>query len=314
MSARWVAGSVRARALPRRQLGSAGARQLAGSRTLDDAVTALARSPYGRFVRAGDTLGAAQRGVADTLLWNVRVLAGWVPGDGVRALRLLAGWFELANVDEHLRALTAAGQPVEPPFRLGTLATAWPRLAATTSPAELRDVLARSPWGDPGTDRPRELSLALRLSWADRVAAGVAPAGAWAAGAVALLVARTDPAQRRHLPQPALRAVDRLLGRAWPEASTVEELAGTVSPSAAWALRDVPEPADLWRAEIRWWARVRADGARLLADPGFGPHAAVGAAALLAVDAWQTRAALEATARVDGGGWSDVSEVFGALA
>jgi hypothetical protein len=76
----------------------------------------------------------------------------------------------------------------------------------------------------------------------------------------------------------------------------------------------VRDPADLWTAEARWWARLRADGARLLAEPGFGPHAAIGAVALLAVDAWQVRAALEAVARAGGPASATVAEVFDALA
>ena len=72
--------------------------------------------------------------------------------------------------------------------RLGALATAWPRLAGTTSPAELRAALAASAWGDPGGSTPRDIQLGLRLSWAVRLAA-VAPAVPWAAGAVALLAA-----------------------------------------------------------------------------------------------------------------------------
>ncbi|HET8680706.1 MAG TPA: hypothetical protein VFM54_02350, partial [Micromonosporaceae bacterium] len=159
MTARWVAGSVRSRALPNRRLGSAGARALAASPSLDDAVEALARSPYRRFVRVGDPLAAAQRGVADTLLWHLRVLAGWVPSDGVRALRLLAGWFEVANVAGLAASLAAGGTaaggtaaaeqpyltPGERPYQLGRLATAWPRLATASSAAELRLALARSP-------------------------------------------------------------------------------------------------------------------------------------------------------------------------
>ena len=101
----------------------------------------------GRFAvristQLGDTATLA-RGLAATALWNLRVLAGWQPTRGVAALRLLAGWFEIANVDEHLQALR--GRPADPPFQLGTLATAWPRLAATGSTEELRAVLAASP-------------------------------------------------------------------------------------------------------------------------------------------------------------------------
>ena len=59
---------------------------------------------------------------------------------GVQLLRTLAGWFELANADELLRLM--AGRPANPEFRLGALATAWPRLRQARSPAGLRAALA----------------------------------------------------------------------------------------------------------------------------------------------------------------------------
>lgn len=61
-------------------------------------------------------------------------------------LRILAGGFEIANVDEHVRGLH--GESTEPPFRLGALAAAWSRLARAPSLAELRAVLSASIWGD----------------------------------------------------------------------------------------------------------------------------------------------------------------------
>ena len=66
--------------------------------------------------------------MAATFLWNLRVLAGWTGPDGARVLRLLAGWAEIANVDALLRRF--AGEPdVVPPYRLGSLAGAWPQLS-----------------------------------------------------------------------------------------------------------------------------------------------------------------------------------------
>ena len=126
MSAGWVAGSVRARALARRRLGPSGARRLAASASLADALRALAGTPYGAAEMPGQTLAGAQHAIAAAVLWDLRVLAGWLPRDGVRLLRTLAGWFELANVDELLQ--TMAGRPAGGEFRLGALATAWPQL------------------------------------------------------------------------------------------------------------------------------------------------------------------------------------------
>lgn len=318
MSGGWVAGSVRSQAIARRRLGTAGARGLAAAGSLAEAVEALAGSPYGGQVRADDGLADAQRGVAAGLLWNLRVLAGWLPGHGVGMLRLLAGWFEIANVDEHLQALASPvparhphqDRPAEPPYRLGALATSWPRLAAAGSVAGLRATLATSPWGDPGGAGSRDIQLGMRLAWANRVATQVPAARAWAAGAAALLVAREHLAGRRRLPGPAEALAARLLGRRWPAASSLAELAAALPAPARWVLDGVADPADLWAAEVRWWRRLRTDGARLLAAGGFGPGPIVGAVALLAADAWLVRGALEVAAR----GGAPALEVFDELA
>ncbi len=308
MSAGWVAGSVRAAAMARRRLGPAAVRSMAASPSLAEALGVLDGSPYGSRLHTEATLAGAQHAVAATLLWNLRVLAGWLPATGAEMLRILAGWFEIANVDEHLRTLV--GQPAEPPFRLGTLTTAWPRIAGAASLAEVRTVLARSAWGDPGEESPRGIGLGMRLSWAARVDAAVAAARPWAGGAAALLAARETFATGRRLPDSAAATVRRLLGTGWSGAATIGELAARVGPAARWAVGGVTDPVDLWRAEARWWARLRTDGAAALARSGFGPHRALGAVALLAVDAWQVRAGLELAAR----GGQQASEVLDAVA
>lgn len=291
-----MAASVRARAMSHRRLGEAGIRALAGSPAVGDAAVTLARSPYGRFLPLHATLPQAQRAVAEALLWNLRVLAGWAPPDGVRMLRALAGWFELANVDEHLRRLGSAEACVDPPFRLGALATAWPFLASAGSVRQLRAALAASSWRDPGTDDPRALALALRVAWAQRVSAGVPPARPWAAAGLALLVAR-EVTGNRPLPTPAAANAVAVLGRRSVAAASLAQLAAVLPADASWVLTETTAATGLWRAEVRWWSRLAADGLRLLTRPGFGPDTAVGAAALLAVDAWRTRAALEVVAR-----------------
>lgn len=307
MSAGWVAGGVRAQAMVRRRLGTADARALAAAATLPEAVETLARSPYGQRVRAGDALATAARGVAETLLWNLRVLAGWLPATGAEMLRVLTGWFEIANVDEHLRTL--AGEPSDPPFRLGTLATVWPLLRETGSPDELRAALTASPWRDPGGTTAREVALAMRMAWADRVAARVEPARAWAHGAAALLVAREHLAVGRPLPGPAGQTATRLLGSRALGATSLGELAAALPTRVRWAVDGITGDADLWVAEARWWRRVRVDGAALVAGSGFAPGRMIGATALLAADAWLVRAALEAAAR-----GTDALEAFDAMA
>lgn len=311
MSAGWVAGAVRARAMSRRRVGAVAARDLAGLPSLELAVDRLADGPYGHDVRPGQTLSQAQHAVSATVLWNMRVLAGWLPTGASQVMRLLAGGFEVANVDEHLRELD--GRSVEPPFHLGSLATTWQSAARAPTAADLRAVLARSPWGDPGSDSPAGIGLGMRLAWAARVASGVPQARSWACGAAALVVAR-ELLLAGSAPTPqAQRTLAPLLGSAWTDARTSTGLAAGLAPEARWVLDGIEDPEDLWRAEAAWWSRLSVDGATLLHRPGAGPAPVVGSVAVLAVDAWRVRAALEVAARggVDAPG---ALEVFDAVA
>ena len=311
MSTAWVAGSVRARAMSRRRLGKATARALAGHATLETAVDALAATSYGRDVHVGMSMDQAQHAVASTLLWHLRVLAGWVPHGDARILRVLAGGFEIANVDERLHEL--AGGPVDPPFHLGTLETTWSTLAPATSVAALRETLARSAWGEPGADTPVAIRLGMRLSWAARVASTVDVARDWACGAAVILTAREVFLEQRTRTASATRLATSLLGSRWPDAGSVRMFAEGLPPAARWALADVDEPGDLWRAEGRWWARVDHDGHRLLRRPLTTPAPVIGSVAVLAADAWRVRAALEVAAR-GGGAASRAMEAFDVVA
>lgn len=316
MSASWVAGSVRGRAMSRRRLGAGGARDLAALATLADAVQLLSTTPYGHDVRPGMTLPEAQRAVSATVLWHLRVLAGWVPHGDARVLRVLAGAFEVANTDEHVRTLSGV-DGTEPPFALGSLATAWPRIAAATSLADVREALSRSPWGDPGEATPRALHAGMRLAWAARVNASVPGARDWAAGGAAVLVARECVVAAQRLTPETARVAESLLGPGWAEERSLPGLARVLPREARWALSGVQEPADLWRAEATWWDRVGRDGAALLARPLTSQAPVVGAAAVLAADAWRVRAALEVAAR--GGaagtvGGTRILEAFDAVA
>lgn len=307
MTAAWVAGSVRASAMTRRRIGRAAARSLAGSPSLDEAVLRLADSPYGHDVRVGQSLDEAQRAVVAAVVWNLRVLAGWQPRDGVAILRALLAAVEAANVTDHLQRL--AGTTTPTPVSLGGLATAWPRLAATGNVSELHDVLATSPWGEPGGASPRDIVVMMRLALADRVITAVPAARAWAAGAVALLVAREVVAERRALTDPAVLVASRVVGPAAVLATSLPDLVRALPGDARWAVVDVDDVTGLWQAESRWWSRVERDGVWLTRRAVAGPHVLVGAVAMMAVDAWRVRAALELAAR--GGG---PLEVFDAMA
>ena len=287
MSGGWVAGSVRARAMVRRCIGTGAARELAACGSLREALQALAATPYGRERLPGLTLSAAQHGIASVILWDLRVLAGWLPGDGVRLLRALAGWFELANVEELLEAM--AGRPVEADFALGALATAWPRLRQAASLAGLRAVLAASAWGDPGGETAEAVLLGMRSRWAARVAAIGDPARSWAAGAEALLLAGQRFAPGREAPDTGTGGAPGMLGAAAAGVVTLDELGRRLPARARWVLAGnqlagrpvagrsglvgegragrVPAAADLQPGQRARPRRRRRDGGRRLAGP-----------------------------------------------
>jgi hypothetical protein len=222
-------------------------------------------------------------------------------------LRVLTGWFEIANVEEHLREL--AGLPAEPPFSLGALATTWPRLAATGSRDELRAVLTTSGWGDPGGAAPRDVQLAMRLAWVERVVGQIPTARTWARGGAALLVARELLVHRQPLSDQVRASAARILGARWSAASSLETLHDLLPGDARWVLRDIYDVDRLWEAEARWWHRLRTDCSALVARSRFGPEPVVGAVGLLAFDAWLVTGALAGSGRGD-----SAVEVFDALA
>ncbi|MFG2884182.1 hypothetical protein ACGFYV_18105 [Streptomyces sp. NPDC048297] len=203
MSAGWVAGAVRAKALVGRYPGAGGGRQIAACGTLDDALRRLATTPYSRYVRTAVSLPEAQRAVAATPLWHLRVLAGWLPRGGVRLLVPLAAGFEIANVTTWLLTPDERRAQAPQPYRLGALETAWRSLEHAGTPAQLRAALAASPWGDPGGDTPWALITGMRMAAARRTAVSVPPARRWAQGRAALLTARELFVHRRPLPEPA---------------------------------------------------------------------------------------------------------------
>jgi hypothetical protein len=303
----WVAGSVRARHMLARRLGRDRALTLAGRSSLEDALAILSGSAYGRFVRPRMDLAFAQRAVAETALWNVRVMSGWAPAGALEPLRALSAWFELANIEDRLAFIAGAEQPA--PFALGGLAAAWSQVAGAQSLAEIRSALAGSRWGDPGGDDAPSIRLGLALSWARRVMA-VEEAFEWAAGAVALLLARElflagrPPAELVARRPPAV-------GSAWMHAAGVGRLREALPVAAAWPLEGVHEPDELWRGEAAWWRRLEEDGARLAGRPLLGRAAVIGTVVLLGVDAWRVAGALEAAAR---GGGPAATEVFGEIA
>ena len=304
MSAQWVAGNVRARALLNRRLGVGRARALAAMSSLTDAQHALAATAYGRDITVGQPAHDTDHAVCAALLWHLRVLAGWQPPVGARAIRALAAGFEAQNIAAHARKL--AGAPPGPPYTLGALASAWPRLSETRSLAQLRDILAQTIWGDPGSESPSDIALAVQVGWALRVANAVPEARDWADAWLALSVARRRLLELRELPGPVLVRARLGLGAA-VAASDLASFTDAIATRLRWVFDGTTGAGGLWTAEARWWARVEADGLTMLGRSEFTRAQTIGAVAVLAADAWRCRAALALASR--GGGPMDVYDV-----
>jgi hypothetical protein len=290
----WTAVAVRARGLASRRLGSAGAQKLARSGSLDEGVSILSRTPYGRDARIGMDLAAAEHAISSTLLWHLRVLAGWAPSRGVDRVRLLAAGFEIANVVGRLARLE--GRFAAPPYALGALATSWGTISQAASADGVRRALAASAWGDPGGSDLSSVRAAMQAAWVRRVAFGVPEAQGWAKIFAGLLAARIVAAGRASRPDAVCRNLRLVLGGKWETAGSFEVLAGSLPRSAAEALVDVREAGDLWRAEGHAWSLIEAQALRMPAGWRPAPSAVVAVSGLLAADAWRTRAALEIAA------------------
>ncbi|MFF7408983.1 hypothetical protein [Streptomyces lydicus] len=293
MGAAWVAGVTRARGMLVRRLGVPGARRIAAAGTLDDALHDLATASSYRCPASDAAVPTLQREVTASLLWHLRVLAGWLPRRGVECLRLLASGFEIANIEAHLRRVS--GSNVPQPYAMGALSTVWNRLAGVSEPEALRAAVTASPWRDPG-DTAASMAVTLRLTAAARTAARIPPAVRWSAGRAALLVARERFVHGRPLPATADGPAVGLLGPAAVRASAYDNFCRSLPATAGWALHGIDDPADLWRAEGRWWRDIEQDGLRLASRARYDMVPVVGAVAVLSADAWRTRAVLELVA------------------
>lgn len=295
----WVAASVRARALARRRAGPPLVRRVAAQDGLEPALALLASSVHGRRLEAlpaAPTLAQAQRATRETVLWQLRVLAGWTPARGTTTMRALASGFERDNVLGLARRLQ--GRPAPEPFDLGALATAWPRLREATSTEDLLAAVRRSPWGDPGHELA-DLPDVLAVVRCRAVAAAAPQARTWAGSAAAVTCARAllldglAPERLREVARP-------LLGRAWETTTDVAGFRAALPTALRPVLDGVAEPAGLWRAEVTLRLLQEREGQDLLRGPRPDPSVVLGAVAVLAVDAWRVRAAL-AAATVGGG-------------
>jgi hypothetical protein len=293
MRSAWVAGAVRARLLASRRLGSGGAREVAAAGSVPGAVAIVASSPYGRFVDPTMTVPAAQHGVRRAALWHLRILAGWLPPDGSEVIRSLAAGYDIANIEGHLDAL--AGIAPGPPFELGALAVAWPRVRDTRSVAEVRAALAGSSWRDPGSDQRASISAALRIAAFLRVADRVPVLASHARAAGAVVVAAERFGHGRALPEPAALDARRLLGPA-ADSPDLATLAAALSGDVRWVLAEIQRGSEIWRAEARWWRRLGEDAEHGTRRSTPGDATVAWSAVALLTDAHQVCGALEAAA------------------
>ncbi len=308
MTAAWIASDVRASAMSHRTLGRAATRAVAARGSVPAALSSLANSPYGREIRPDQDLESAQHAIAATALWNTRVLAGWVPAAGIPMMRVLVGWYEIANVEALLRSDFAA--PPHSLFQLGGLAVGWARLRGAASVTELCDRLATTAWGRPDDESPRTIGLNLRSALLQEASATLPECQRLDhLRRAALVLARERSRGHAPLPSRTARTFATLLGVQALAALTLAELLQSLPAAATPAFAGVTTEEALWRAESRWWARVESDGSSLVRTARFGPTPVVGAVAVMAADAWRVRAALTAAANGDPG-----LEEFDALA
>ncbi len=295
MSAGWVAAQVRSRGLVQHCLGPEQIRQLAGAGSLRQALDVLASTAYAKQLRPGLDLAGAGRAVVGSVLWNLRVLAGWSPPLGASRLRVLAGAFELANLQGEMARLEGFEAP--PPYALSSLTTV-PRLSSVTTVSELRSALAASPWGDPGASDRAGVVLSLEFALAHRVAEDVPEAAGWATTYAVLVLARClASGVVLELGLPAAIHARAVVGEHLLQVHSLRDLADGLPRHSTWLLADISDPDDLWVAEARWWHRLWGEGMALVMKGSPGPGATVGAVAALAADAWRVRCALEVASR-----------------
>ncbi len=307
----WVAASVRARSMAQHRVGTAVCLRMASQESLADA---LSLGPeWIRPVKGGGVSdpGWSARVLDEALLWRLRVLAGWLPPTGTGLVRAAAGVFEIDNVVALAHRLRAGAQ-MDPPFELGALASAWPRVQAVTSVEELLRVLDGPPWGrlDLDVDDMGLLREVLVLAWWRRLTRVAPAARTWYGMVCVLTAARLRFVEDSGVPSPLLlRFLGPVLGRGWETSGDMPTFAAAVPAHLRGIIADVERPESLWRAEARFGSVVEADGFRLLHHALPGADVVLGALVVLAVDVRRVRAALAAAALGPGAG--EVLDVLG---
>jgi hypothetical protein len=289
--------------MAKRRVGAGASRELAARPTLDGALSLLAESSYAERLAGKSDLGAAERAIHETVLWQLRVLAGWLPASGTALARGAAGAFEIENIMALANQL-AGGEKAPEPYHLGALATAWLRVQSARSNEELATMLSATAWGEVGAAGMGALRDALTVTWMRRLAAVAPAARPWYGAVCVLMAARILAVDSVASPEMVRRLLQPVIGRSWESTKSIAEFTSALPPSLRTAVRDIASPEELWRAEARVHATVERDGFQLLRGPMPGPDVVLGAIAVLFTDGWRVRAAL--TAAAAGAGSSEV--------
>jgi hypothetical protein len=306
VTAGWVAASTRGRSLLHRTIGADTARTLATADSWHEARAQLATSMYGASLPADADRRTARAVSSEATVWQLRVLAGWLPPASSGLARTFAAPVEIADIDRHLARLDRVGNPtirsggvdVPQPVPLGSLATAWPRVARATTLDQVRNALARSPWGDPGGTDRATIGVALRVAWGRRLVRQAPVTTDWVHGAAAVLIARERFLFGREIPEIPARTLDQLLGTTWRRASSVDSLADDLPRSASWSLAAAGSSADgLWQSELAVIRRVGDDATTIVGSGRNGRDTVAAVMALLLVDLWRVVAAIESAGR-----------------
>ena len=293
MTASWVAASIRARSMAQLRLGADRCRQLTTAPNLPTVLEKIADSGYAQRLGGVTGLMAAQRATRETLLWQLRVLAGWLPPGGTGLIRAIAAIYERDNIVA-LAGRLAGGPELSAAYELGGLATAWPRLREQPSLQALTEALQRSAWGVPGPIDTVTLRDVLSLAWLRRLSAASPAASGWARSASTLVAARMVLVDHTAPTSRVLELVRPWLGREWANAHDLDRFRASLPRLSRAVLDGVDDPRDLWRVEARVRADVETDGIRLIHSALPGPDVVLGAIAVLGVDGWRLRAALAA--------------------
>ena len=127
------------------------------------------------------------------------------------------------------------------------------------------------------------------------MAAQAPEARAWAAGAIAILVAAEMLIADN--PRNLAQAENAGLGTRWVGAETIADLRAGLPPRASWALAGIDTPDELWRAELAWWRTVGSEAEVMTRSRLEGREVVVGAIALLGLDAVRVATALAVAAQ-----------------